>query len=166
MQNRSKKQDSNPLAFLGRAKEEKISNARRQEELAMEHNGNWKKMDELTCNLESNFMEYENVWKQALGANLYSSNSMNVDQSVRQRMNMHTKEQQISREESMGIMHLLFKDGKGHLHDSWKQGFFFDQKIKYGLFQDKGGPCGILAVVQAFFLKHLLYGAKVPAYAL
>ena len=49
-------------------------------------------------------------------------------------MNSNTSEQQITREESMGIMHLLFKDGKGHLHDSWKQGFFFDQKIQYGLF--------------------------------
>ena len=95
----------------------------------MEQMGAWKRMDELTCNLDSNFMEYEDVWKQALGSNLYKSTSMNVDQSIRQRMNMYTKEQQITREESVGIMHLLFKEGKGHLHDSWKQGFFFDQKI-------------------------------------
>jgi hypothetical protein len=60
----------------------------------------------------------------------------------------------------------LFKEGKGHLHDSWKQGFYFDEKLKYGIFQDKGGPCGVLATVQAFFLKHLLFGAKMPLHYL
>lgn len=68
--------------------------------------------------------------------------------------------------ESMDISKLLFKDGKGHLHDSWKQGFFFDEKLKYGIFQDQGGPCGILATVQAFFLKHLLFGAKMSLHYL
>lgn len=37
-------------------------------------------------------------------------------------------------QESQGITKLLFKDGKGHLHDSWKQGFYFDKTIKYGIF--------------------------------
>ena len=78
----------------------------------------------------------------------------------------YISEDVISREESMGINQLLFKDGKGHLHDSWKQGFFMDENIKYGVFQDKGGPCGILATVQAFFLKHMLYGAKMPLHYL
>jgi hypothetical protein len=41
------------------------------------------------------------------------------------------------------------------------QGFYFDKKLVYGLYQDKGGPCGILAGVQAFFLKHLLFVRKV-----
>jgi len=66
----------------------------------------------------------------------------------------------------MNIQKLLFKDGNGHLHDSWKQGFFFDPKLKYGLYQEQGGPCGILATVQAFFLKHLLYGAKMSLHYL
>jgi hypothetical protein len=47
-----------------------------------------------------------------------------------------TTENAISREESKGISELLFKDGNGHLHDSWKQGFYFDDKIKYGIHQD------------------------------
>lgn len=68
--------------------------------------------------------------------------------------------------ESEGIKHLLFKDGKGHLHDSWKQGFYHDQNLKYGLFQNQGGPCGILATVQAFFLKHLIFGAKMSLHYL
>jgi len=35
--------------------------------------------------------------------------------------------------------------------DSWKQGFFFGKthKLEYGLVQTQGGPCGILAAVQA-----------------
>jgi ubiquitin carboxyl-terminal hydrolase MINDY-3/4 len=52
---------------------------------------------------------------------------------------------------------LLFKSMTGSFHDSWCQGFYFDEKIKYGIFQNKGGPCGILATVNAFFLKHLLF---------
>ena len=61
---------------------------------------------------------------------------------------------------------LLFKGGKGHLHDSWKQGFYFDEKLKYGIYQGQGGPCGILATVNAFFLKHLLFGNKMPIHYL
>ena len=77
-----------------------------------------------------------------------------------------TNEEPIQRDETMRINKLLFKNGKGHLHDSWKQGFYFDQRMKYGIYQDQGGPCGILATVQAFFLKHLLYGAKMPLHYL
>lgn len=77
-----------------------------------------------------------------------------------------TREEPIQREESQNIAKLLFKDGKGHLHDSWKQGFYFDEKLKYGIHQGQGGPCGILATVQGFFLKHLLYGAKMPLHYL
>lgn len=77
-----------------------------------------------------------------------------------------TEEKLISREESALIQKLLFKDGKGHLHDSWKQGFYFDKNLKYGIYQNQGGPCGILATVQAFFLKHMLYGAKMPLHYL
>jgi hypothetical protein len=45
----------------------------------------------------------------------------------------------------------------GNFHTSWCQGFFFDQNVTYGIYQEKGGPCGILATVQAFFIKHLLF---------
>ena len=91
---------------------------------------------------------------------------MNVDPGMRQKIGMCTNESIISREESQGINQLLFKNGKGHLHDSWKQGFFFDENIKYGIYQKQGGPCGILATVQAFFLKHLLFGAKMSLHYL
>lgn len=85
---------------------------------------------------------------------------------MRQKISQLTNESTISREESQGISELLFKDGKGHLHDSWKQGFYFDEKLKYGIYQLQGGPCGILATVNAFFLKHLLYGYKMPLHYL
>ena len=48
-------------------------------------------------------------------------------------------------------------DQKGSFHTSWNQGFFFDTKMHYAIYQEQGGPCGILATVQAFFLKHLLF---------
>jgi len=56
---------------------------------------------------------------------------------------------------------LLFQSGTGNnFHDSWVQGFYFDPKMKYGLVQDEGGPCGIIATVNAFILKHLLFCMK------
>lgn len=107
-------------------------------------------------------MDYEDEWRQVLGANLYKDipNNLTTDSAMQSKINMHTSEARISTNEAKGITNLLFKDGQGHLHDSWMQGFYFDKKIKYGIYQAKGGPCGILATVQAYFLKHLLFGAK------
>ncbi|GBG33036.1 Ubiquitin carboxyl-terminal hydrolase MINDY-3 [Hondaea fermentalgiana] len=51
------------------------------------------------------------------------------------------------------------------LGPSWrKQGFFFGEspQPRYGLVQLKGGPCGVLAVVQAFVLLELMYGIHTP----
>lgn len=42
----------------------------------------------------------------------------------------------------------------------WIQGMYFPPPkdiIQYGLVQAKGGPCGILAVVNAFVVKHLMF---------
>ena len=113
-------------------------------------------------------MDYEDKWKKNLGNDLYKdrANILAVDSQTRSMIIQATSESNISMNESQEIAKLLFKDGKGHLHDSWKQGFYFDQNIKYGIFQDQGGPCGILATVQAFFLKHLLFGAKMSLHYL
>jgi len=48
----------------------------------------------------------------------------------------------------------------GEFGDNWKQPFYFHplDSLAYGLWQAKGGPCGILAAVQAHIIKHLLYG--------
>jgi len=58
------------------------------------------------------------------------------------------------------LMNIMFPDPRIGFLPSWKQGFYFDKKLKYGLFQNKGGPCGVIATVQAFFLKHLMYIAR------
>eukprot|EP00164_Ancoracysta_twista_P004666 GFYU01006311.1.p1 GENE.GFYU01006311.1~~GFYU01006311.1.p1 ORF type:complete len:793 (+),score=164.15 GFYU01006311.1:341-2719(+) len=43
--------------------------------------------------------------------------------------------------------------------ESWHQGFFFSDidMLKYGLCQHSGGPCGVIAAVQASFLHAYLY---------
>ena len=122
----------------------------------------WKTVDQLEENLNNKMMDTDNKWRVVLGNNLYRDipQNMGVSSQVISNIGLNTSESQITADEAKGIKHLLFKDGKGHLHDSWMQGFFFDENIKYGIKQVQGGPCGILATVQAFFLKHLLYGAK------
>jgi len=42
------------------------------------------------------------------------------------------------------------------LPDSWKQGLFFAGYQPYGIQQVEGGPCGVLAAIQAFLLRALL----------
>ena len=79
-------------------------------------------------------MDNEDQAKKTLGNDLYKTTILNVDAGMRSRISSQTIEQQITREESNLINHLLFKGGKGHLHDSWKQGFFFDEKLKYGIY--------------------------------
>lgn len=59
-------------------------------------------------------------------------------------------------------MRKLLHKSTNNFHDSWVQGFHFDKKLEYGIYQDQGGPCGVLATVQAFYLKHLLYVSKTP----
>eukprot|EP00899_Mesostigma_viride_P020195 jgi/Mesvir1/28177/Mv04737-RA.3 len=50
---------------------------------------------------------------------------------------------------------LLF--GNHGMPGSWRQGFFFSDvlSLPYGLVQLKGGPCGVLASVQAHILRHI-----------
>lgn len=50
--------------------------------------------------------------------------------------------------------------GTGSFHEGWLgQGFVFDTKVPFGLVQKKGGPCGVLAVVQSLVLRNLLFGS-------
>eukprot|EP00928_Gymnodinium_smaydae_P071894 TRINITY_DN55369_c0_g1_i1.p1 TRINITY_DN55369_c0_g1~~TRINITY_DN55369_c0_g1_i1.p1 ORF type:complete len:381 (-),score=65.54 TRINITY_DN55369_c0_g1_i1:69-1211(-) len=53
--------------------------------------------------------------------------------------------------------------GQPELPTSWKQGFFFAGYRPYGLQQVEGGPCGVIAVVQAYMLRFLLEKAVSPA---
>lgn len=56
---------------------------------------------------------------------------------------------------------LLFGSSLGCFSEEWKiQSFTFSDipQLKYGIVQKKGGPCGVLAAVQACVLKHLIFG--------
>mmetsp|Transcript_11903 Transcript_11903/g.21598 ORF Transcript_11903/g.21598 Transcript_11903/m.21598 type:complete len:613 (-) Transcript_11903:1318-3156(-) len=56
------------------------------------------------------------------------------------------------------IKRMLFGDRPWRT--SWvQQGFFWSSEVSYGLVQREGGPCGPLAVVQAYLLKDLLFDA-------
>uniref|UniRef100_A0A8C5QWL5 Ubiquitin carboxyl-terminal hydrolase MINDY n=1 Tax=Leptobrachium leishanense TaxID=445787 RepID=A0A8C5QWL5_9ANUR len=61
---------------------------------------------------------------------------------------------------AVGLKKLLFGSSLSCFSEEWKmQSFTFGNKslIKYGFVQKKGGPCGVLAAVQACMLKHLLF---------
>ncbi|XP_058036206.1 probable ubiquitin carboxyl-terminal hydrolase MINDY-4 isoform X2 [Ahaetulla prasina] len=56
---------------------------------------------------------------------------------------------------------LLFGSSLGCFNEEWKmQSFTFNEnpELKYGIVQNKGGPCGVLAAVQAHVLQHLIFG--------
>lgn len=59
---------------------------------------------------------------------------------------------------------LLFGDSldNKNLPKSWQQGFYFSDNpsLFFGLFQKEGGPCGVLACVQAYLIKHLIFLSK------
>lgn len=69
----------------------------------------------------------------------------------------------ISLETAMGLKTLIFGNGKTSFAPEWrKQAFSFCDLygLEYGIVQLKGGPCGVLASVQGFVLKHLLFGVN------
>lgn len=96
----------------------------------------FKKQEELDYNLICPYMDHQDKWRQAMGSELYKQTTLNISPGMRQQIGRCTNESPISMEESRGINCLLFKDGKGHLHDSWKQGFYFDDNLKYGIYQN------------------------------
>jgi hypothetical protein len=66
----------------------------------------------------------------------------------------------ISPEQATELKNLLFGNANRDFPTGWKsQAFEFNDKpdLKFGLVQHKGGPCGILAAVQAFILKFLIF---------
>lgn len=73
------------------------------------------------------------------------------------------KSKPISLETAMGLKTLIFGNPKASFTPEWRnQSFSFCDLygLEYGIVQLKGGPCGVLAAVQAFVLKHLLFGGK------
>ncbi|KAL4476827.1 hypothetical protein ABPG72_010664 [Tetrahymena utriculariae] len=68
--------------------------------------------------------------------------------------------QSLSGTEVQDIKRLLFNQSQNKfLPASWSQGFILNENDDcfYGLFQKEGGPCGVIACVQAFYLKYLFF---------
>jgi hypothetical protein len=66
----------------------------------------------------------------------------------------------ISMAEAGDLRKVVFgKTAKASFNSAWTQGFFAasTQGLSYGLVQTAGGPCGLLATVQAFLLRHLIF---------
>uniref|UniRef100_K3X280 Myb-like domain-containing protein n=1 Tax=Globisporangium ultimum (strain ATCC 200006 / CBS 805.95 / DAOM BR144) TaxID=431595 RepID=K3X280_GLOUD len=62
-------------------------------------------------------------------------------------------------DEVASLQSVLFSDGKKAFSSHWEeQGLFYTDvpNLRYGLVQHEGGPCGVLAVVQAYVLRFLL----------
>ncbi|CAH1115314.1 unnamed protein product [Psylliodes chrysocephalus] len=64
-------------------------------------------------------------------------------------------------QELLGIKHLLWgNEIKLDIFKRWSQGFYFSSQEKSALEQTEGGPCAIIAPVEAFILKNLLLEYK------
>ncbi|KAJ3045390.1 hypothetical protein HDV00_010260 [Rhizophlyctis rosea] len=68
----------------------------------------------------------------------------------------------ITTQTALALRCLVFPGDRGRatFGEEWKnKGFEFCEReeLRYGIVQQKGGPCGLLAAVQAFVLKHLLF---------
>ncbi|RDD45812.1 Protein FAM188B [Trichoplax sp. H2] len=71
-----------------------------------------------------------------------------------------TRQTPITLNIATALKEIIFGKGTGLFNYEWRiQSFLFSdvEGIQYGIVQKKGGPCGILAALQAFFLKHLLF---------
>ena len=71
-------------------------------------------------------------------------------------------EKTISSKDAEKLKTSVFQSGPSILPKSWTQGFILSpfESTPYGLKQIEGGPCGIIAAVQCYYLKHLLICAK------
>jgi len=64
----------------------------------------------------------------------------------------------ITLDTAMSLKTLIFGSAIKDFNQEWKQqGFEFNKDLAYGLTQHKGGPCGLLACVQAYIIKHLFF---------
>ena len=80
------KVDANdPLAFLHRAQAEKQSAAEKKAMKMQQAHAKWKTMKQLTYNLNSDFMDYQDKWKMHLGTDIYKdrANLLAVDPQIR-----------------------------------------------------------------------------------
>ncbi|KAK7488708.1 hypothetical protein BaRGS_00020005 [Batillaria attramentaria] len=64
---------------------------------------------------------------------------------------------------AIALKTVVFGSAMQYFNDEWRlQGFTFCDlpDLLYGIVQRKGGPCGVLASVQAVFLQEMLFGEK------
>ena len=83
----------------------------------------------------------------------------NVNSFVDRSANYHDSVTPINLQNALDLKMIIFGSGKSCFNNEWRrQGFYFSnhQALKYGLVQEKGGPCGLLASVQAWVLCFLL----------
>ena len=62
----------------------------------------------------------------------------------------------VTEDEANGVRDLVLGNASKSFNDAWReQGFYFCgiDGLRYGLVQAEGGPCGVLAAVQAFLLE-------------
>ncbi|XP_068670220.1 ubiquitin carboxyl-terminal hydrolase MINDY-3-like [Montipora foliosa] len=62
------------------------------------------------------------------------------------------------------VLRLLWGESvKEDIFERWSQGFVFSADEPSALIQEQGGPCAIIASVQAYFLKSMLFVEDTPA---
>ncbi|XP_069585344.1 probable ubiquitin carboxyl-terminal hydrolase MINDY-4 isoform X1 [Ranitomeya imitator] len=79
------------------------------------------------------------------------------------RNDVQTEGKAIDLQQATDLKTLIFGSSLCCFSEEWKiQSFTFTntKTLKYGIVQRKGGPCGVLAAVQACVLKHLLFGKE------
>ncbi|ORX41697.1 hypothetical protein BCR36DRAFT_416592 [Piromyces finnis] len=88
----------------------------------------------------------------------YTSSTLNNNNSS---MNIWKNQgKPISTETSKNLLNLVYGDTKENYQDSWKGkrlSFNRNSSVSYGLIQEKGGPCGLISVVQAYVILHLAF---------
>ncbi|KAM5156845.1 putative ubiquitin carboxyl-terminal hydrolase MINDY-4 [Mantella aurantiaca] len=91
---------------------------------------------------------------------LLAADSIGIPEVItRNRVQM--EERPIDLQQAVELKNLLFGSPLRCFSEEWKiQSFTFcnTEHLKYGFVQKKGGPCGVLAAVQACLLKNLLFG--------
>ncbi|EAR87362.1 hypothetical protein TTHERM_00058740 (macronuclear) [Tetrahymena thermophila SB210] len=77
-------------------------------------------------------------------------------------LNESKKAQPIDKQTADCVRNLLFGNSqKQYLPKSWSQGFILNEQDIFGLVQREGGPCGVIAVVQAYYIKYILLQSKI-----
>ncbi|XP_038078272.1 probable ubiquitin carboxyl-terminal hydrolase MINDY-4 [Patiria miniata] len=67
----------------------------------------------------------------------------------------------ITQEQAIELKNVLFGSASGAFNEEWRMqslGFSDINRLEFGIVQHKGGPCGVLASIQACMLRHLLFG--------